>query len=251
MKGRRRVVNREQAVTEGRQADWVVLTEGRLWSLTSRHCLDSTPCVYNTTTERRGGGGRKRENILSLNNLNQASCFFKCCLFVPSLLTFIINYPATPWQHNEVPRLMMPRCIKFWVWCKEQSSKARLKAPGAQFKPRNQNTISSRWDSPDSYLILRLQMKLRLENTTWPVIYPKVHLQANTKQGECDIFQVAYLHKGLEPPPCYVKCLLHSLAFREYQRKCLYGGSPCVSPKDTHLYSKAGVYALHALRYFL
>lgn len=79
----------------------------------------------------------------------------------------------------------------------------------------------------------------------------KVHLQANTKQDECDISPEAYLHKGLEPPPYYVKCLRYPLSFGEYQRKCLHGGSPCVSPKDTHLYSKAGVYNLHALRYFL
>lgn len=94
-------------------------------------------------------------------------------------------------------------------------------------------------------------MKLGRVNTTWPVIYTEVQLQANTKQGVSAIFPVAYLHKGLLPPPYYVKCLpLHSLSCREYQRKCLYGVSPCVSPKESHLYSKAGVYTLHALRYF-
>lgn len=44
--------------------------------------------------------------------------------FVPSLLTFIINYPATPWQHNEVPSLMLLHCIKFWVWCPHAKNKS-------------------------------------------------------------------------------------------------------------------------------
>lgn len=139
---------------EGRRADWLVLTEGQLWSLTSLHCLDSTPCVYNTTTEEREG------KTLSLNNLNQASCFFKG-LFVLLLLC---------WHSSLIilPRLDSMMKCQAW-WCRAALHSAydvhmqRTKAVMQDWRLLElylncaiKFQFSERWDSPDSYLILRL-----------------------------------------------------------------------------------------------
>lgn len=46
------------AIVQKRQRE--VLSGGHIGSLTSLHCLDSTPWVYKTTTEKRGGGEEEK-----------------------------------------------------------------------------------------------------------------------------------------------------------------------------------------------
>lgn len=100
-----------------------------------------------------------------------------------------------------------------------KKKKKRLRAPGARL------TVS--YEIPEFHnggillipiWFLQLRVKVRQMKVTWPVKYPEAQLQVFTKQAECDIFPIADLHKGLEPPPYYVKCLLHSLFCGEYSK---------------------------------
>lgn len=57
------------------------------------------------SSEERGKMQNRRIRHQTISIKNPASS--NCVCFVPSLLTFMINYLATPWQHNELPSLIV------------------------------------------------------------------------------------------------------------------------------------------------
>lgn len=210
-------------------AGWLLCWQ--LWSLTSRHCLDSTPWVYSTTTVK----WREKEKNGTVTKRTQSSILHLRRVFVlfhPCWRSSLIILPI-------LADLMTLCCFHFCV---------RVHMQRTNLKDRklveHNISCSIKTQFLNSGLLpfyCEIQRKQRQVKTIRPVIYPTVLVWYFPRK--------LIYSKILKPHQIYVKSLLHSPAAGRYQRKSLYGG--CVSPEDTHLYSKTAVYVLHALRHFL
>lgn len=206
--------------------EWVVVTERWRESLTSLHCLHSTPCVYSTTTEEREGGDREPSTIPT----TQAAPL-NCFCFVLSWLTFIIYYPAG-----------LDNIMK-WSALWNEICSPRREREAAQRSKHNVATVKV------SCLIAQLPVKQITEKRTHPNGC-KPAAPANLGGGRCDIFLTAYLHKGHEPPRHQVKCLFRSLSSKGKTNKMAISQE---FQQKLDLYSKPLPHTPQALRlkYFL
>lgn len=136
--------------------------------------------------------------------------------FVPSLLTFIINYlPRLGSRVNVSQDDAAPHQILGVMSTWKQSSEAGLRIHISLFKPCNQNTISWPWDSPDAFLILNEAEAAEQEDVTCHIFWASS--SGEYKTVPVWYFPTSLFTQGLEPPPYYVKCPRLALFFREYQ----------------------------------